>query len=116
MWGISIFFLWIIFDTRWIAIIPAAFMAFGDGVTGIVRNWFFKKRFKHPIGNLFMVAVCIPIGYVFGGYGGIALGGVIAAIIASITERYEFGFLDDNILITLSSSLILILYTFLFSS
>jgi dolichol kinase len=116
MWGISIFILWSILDSPWLAIMPAAFMAFGDGITGIVRNWFFKKRFKHPIGNVFMAAVCIPIGYVFGGYGGIALGGVIAAIIASITERYEFGYLDDNILITFSSSIVLIFYKFLFSA
>jgi phytol kinase len=110
MWGISIFILWVLLDSPWIAIIPAAFMAFGDGITGIIRNWLFKKRFKHPIGNVFMAIVCIPIGFIFGSYAGIAFGGVIAAIIASIGERYEYGLLDDNIIITISSALVLVLY------
>jgi dolichol kinase len=110
MWGLSIFFLWIIFDSPWIAIIPAAFMAFGDGITGIIRNWLFKKRFKHPIGNVFMAFVCLPMGFFFGLQADIPIGGVIAAIVASISERYEYGLLDDNIIITISSSLVLLVY------
>ncbi|MDG6217852.1 MAG: hypothetical protein QCI00_00230 [Candidatus Thermoplasmatota archaeon] len=112
MWGISIFILWRVFDNPWLAILPAAFMAFGDGITGIVRNILFRKRLKHPIGNLFMAMVCIPIGYILGGIGGIALGGIIAGLLASIVERYEFGIIDDNILITLFSSISLYVYFF----
>jgi len=109
MWGLSIFILWTLlgYSNRWIAIIPAAFMAFGDGITGIVRNAIFKQRLKHPIGNVFMAAVCIPIGYFYAGLGSIAYGGVLAAIVASILERFEYGPIDDNILITISSSLVL---------
>jgi len=106
MWAIAIFILWIFFDNPWIAVIPPAFIAFGDGITGIVRNLAFKERRKHPIGNIYMAGVCIPIGYFFGvlsGIEGIAIWGVLAAIIASLFERYEFGPFDDNILITLSS-------------
>jgi hypothetical protein len=110
MWAIAIFILWIVFDNPWIAVIPPAFIAFGDGITGIVRNLAFKERKKHPIGNIYMAGVCIPIGYFFGslsGIEGLALWGVIAALVASLFERYEFGPIDDNVLITFSAIVIL---------
>ena len=110
MWGIAIFVLWEITGNPWIAIIPSAFMSFGDGITGVARNAVFKKRTKHPIGNVFMAAVCIPLGYFLAGLGGIAIGGVIAAVVASVIERYEFGPIDDNILITVSSSIVLYIF------
>ncbi len=110
MWGIAVFVLWTIMENPWIAIIPLVFMAFGDGVTGLVRNSIFKKRTKHPIGNVFMLALCIPMGYILTYLSGIpemAIWGVIAAIVASVVERYEIGPIDDNILITVSSSIVL---------
>ncbi len=110
MWGIAIFVLWYFFDNPWIAVIPPAFIAFGDGITGIVRNFGFRKRSKHPIGNIYMAGLCILIGYFFGrwsGIPGLGLWGVIAAVVASLFERYEYGFLDDNILITISSTFVL---------
>ena len=109
MWGIAIFILWQIYGDPWIAIIPPAFIAFGDGITGIVRNVAFKERRKHPIGNIYMMGVCIPIGYYFANAGSpsIPLWGIIAAIIASFFERYEFGPIDDNILVAGSATAIL---------
>jgi hypothetical protein len=113
MWGIAIFVLWAFFQgtyggaAKWIAVIPPAFIAFGDGITGIVRNFAFKERRKHPIGNIYMVGLCIPIGYFFADVAGIPWWGIIAAVVASLFERYEFGPLDDNILITISSIAVL---------
>ena len=110
MWAIAILILWLLFDDPFIAVIPPAFIAFGDGITGIVRNFAFKERRKHPIGNIYMAGVCIPIGYYLGTLSsieGIAFWAVVAAIIASIFERYEFGPIDDNILITASATVIL---------
>jgi hypothetical protein len=109
MWALAVFILWWVTGSPWIAIIPPAFMAFGDGITGIVRNVAFKERVKHPIGNLYMAGVCIPIGYYFGGIEGIALWGVIAAIAASIVEKFEIGPIDDNVLITITSLAILLI-------
>ena len=89
---------------------PPAFIAFGDGITGIVRNFGFKERNKHPVGNLYMAGVCIPIGYYLGSLSNIpnmTLWGIAAAIIATLFERYEIGSIDDNILITISSTIIL---------
>ena len=113
MWGLSIFILWSITNNAWIAVIPAAFMAFGDGITGIVRNAAFGKRSKHPIGNVYMGCVCVIIGYYLGSLAdlsGMALGGVIAAIAASLVERYELGPFDDNVLITIVSSVVLYIW------
>ncbi len=108
MWGISIFVLWVLFDNPWLAILPALFMAFGDGITGIIRNAFLGERSKHYIGNVFMAITCIPLGYVIGSFAGLAIGGMFSGAIASVIEHYEFGPIDDNILITLSSSIVLI--------
>lgn len=110
MWGITVFILWILMGNPWIAIIPLAFMAFGDGITGIVRNVIFKKRIKHPIGNIFMLAICAPIGYILAHLSeisGMTSWAIVAAIVASIVERYEIGPIDDNILITVCSSIVL---------
>ena len=110
MWSLSIAVLWILFNDPFLAVIPALFMAFGDGVTGVVRNALYKKRSKKPIGNVFMLIICLVIGYYFAGIAvnPIPLWGVFAAISASIVERFEIGPIDDNILITVTAMIILI--------
>jgi dolichol kinase len=118
MWGFTVFILWTITGSPWIAIIPVTFMAFGDGITGIVRNAMFKKRTKHPLGNLYMFGICAPLGFIFAqvsSISGMIIWAVIAAIASSIVERYEFGPIDDNILITITSSIILVI-GFIFST
>ncbi|MDH7507530.1 MAG: hypothetical protein QHH15_07095 [Candidatus Thermoplasmatota archaeon] len=109
MWGLAIFVLWWFFRNPWVAIIPPAFIAFGDGITGIIRNIAFKERKKHIIGNIYMMGVCIPIGYYFAlaSTPSIPIWGVIAAVVASLFERFEFGIIDDNILVTVSAVIIL---------
>ena len=89
----------------WYGVLPVAFMAIGDGVTGIIRNVIFKKRTKSWIGNLGMMLVNIVIGNVMG------IPGIVAGIIASIIEKFEFldGKIDDNITVPLVSFLTLLL-------
>jgi phytol kinase len=111
MWGLSIAILWILFNDPFLAIIPALFMAFGDAVTGVVRNALYKKRTKSPVGNVFMLIVCVMIGYYFASIAvnPIPLWGILAAIAASIVERFEIGPIDDNVLITITAMIILII-------
>ncbi len=106
MAGISVYLLWVLMDDPYLAIIPVIYMAFGDGVTGIARNMVFKKRTKSAIGNIFMAIVCIPSGYYLASLAAtpIPIWGIISAIVASIIERYEFGIIDDNVLITVSAA------------
>jgi phytol kinase len=110
MWGLSIALLWILFNDPFLAVIPSLFMAFGDAVTGFVRNALYKERTKSLVGNVFMFIVCIFIGYYFASVARkpIPLWGILAAAVASIVERFEIGPVDDNILITVSTMIILI--------
>ena len=111
MWWVSISVLWWVIGDPWLAIIPSLFMAFGDGITGIVRNAVIRQRSKSPIGNVFMFLVSAPLGWFAANAGdpSIPVWGVISAAVATIVERYEFGPIDDNILITLCASLVLLL-------
>lgn len=90
------------------AVIPTLFMAFGDTVTGVVRNALYKKKTKSPVGNVFMLVVCILIGYYFASVAinPIPLCGVLAAIVASIVEQFEIRPIDDKILITVSAMIV----------
>jgi len=105
MWGLVILAGWFIDRTFWLGVIPALFMSFGDGVTGIVRNLKYKRRTKAWEGSLAMLIVCVLIGLKMG------WPGVIAAISATIFEKLEF--LDDNISIPAVSFIILTIFFYL---
>lgn len=106
-WGLAIGLSWVFFGNPIYGIIPAAFMSFGDAATGLVRNTLFKRRTKSWIGNIAMLAVCLPIGWFYAG-----LAGVAAGVVASIAEHFEFGPIDDNILITVTSLATLLILTY----
>ena len=110
MWGLSILIGWFFDKTFWLGVIPALFMSFGDGVSGIVRNLKYKKRVKAWEGSLAMFVCCALIGGLKMG-----LGGIIAAILATVIEKVvpvDSNILDDNILIPLVSFLTLIFFKF----
>ena len=111
MLGVSVFAIWEYSNEPWLAILPSLYMAFGDGVTGIIRNKMFAKRTKSAWGNLGMAIVCLPLGWYIGNMTtpAIPVWGLISAIAASIVERYEFGPIDDNVLIVITASVILLL-------
>jgi len=102
-WGASITVLWTLLGDPYKAVVPAVFISFGDAATGVVRNAVFKRRTKHWIGNIAMLLVTLPLGYMLAG-----IPGAVAAVVASVVERYEYGRIDDNVLIALSSTLILL--------
>ena len=110
MWWASITLIWVLVGDPWLAIIPSLFMAFGDGVTGVVRNAVIKKRSKSAIGNVFMFVVSAPLGWVVARMGepSIPVWGLISASVATFVERYEFGPIDDNILITVFATAVLL--------
>ena len=109
MLGISVYILWEYSGEPWLAVLPSLFMAFGDGVTGIIRNKLFKRRTKSAWGNVGMAALCIPLGYIIGNLAepAIPLWGLVSGLVASVVERYEFGPIDDNVLIVVFSSVVL---------
>ncbi len=103
-WGLALIVLWVLFGNPIYAVIPLAFMSFGDAATGVIRNAVYKRRTKSWLGNLGMFMVTLPIGVYYAGYVGL-----IAALIASLVEHYEIPpILDDNVLITISTLAILV--------
>lgn len=110
MWWSSIALLWWLLGNPWLAVLPSLYMAFGDGVTGIARNLFVRRRSKSPIGSLFMLLVCAPLGWFIGGLAAppIPEWGLLSGVLATLVERYEFGPIDDNVLITVTATLVLL--------
>jgi phytol kinase len=111
MWAGSVSALWWLLGDPWLAILPSLYMAFGDGVTGIARNLFVRRRSKSPIGSVFMLIVCVPMGWIVGGHAhpSIPDWGVLSAVVATFVERYEFGPIDDNVLITVAATAVLLI-------
>jgi len=105
MWGLVILAGWFFDKTFWLGVIPALFMSFGDGVTGIVRNIKYKKRTKAWEGSLAMLVVCVLIGLKMG------LAGILAALVATIFEKLEF--IDDNISVPAISFIVLAIFFYL---
>ncbi|MGQ9479232.1 MAG: dolichol kinase [Thermoproteota archaeon] len=107
-WGIILTTGWLLANGDfWFGVVPILFMAFGDAATGIVRNLMFRRRTKSWWGNLAMVLVNIPIGLK------LALPGVISGLFSSFIEHFEFGPIDDNITVPVSSFLILAVFYFI---
>ncbi len=103
MWGLVILIGWFFDKSFWLGVIPALFMSFGDGITGIVRNLKYKKRTKAWEGSLAMFIVCVLIAGLKMG-----LAGIIAALTATLFEKFEF--VDDNISVPFTSFLILLFF------
>ncbi len=102
-WGVSVLVLWLLLGDPRMAILPALMISFGDAATGFVRNFVFGYRTKHWIGNIAMAALVIPLGALYAG-----ITGVVAGILATLVERYEKPPLDDNILIALVVTVVIV--------
>ena len=99
-WGAAVFLTWFLDKTFLLAVVPTLFMAWGDGVTGVVRNLMYKKRTKAWQGSVAMLLVCIPVGALMG------VAGIIAGALSTAVERVEG--IDDNISIPIVSLCVLI--------
>ncbi len=104
MWGLLFLVSYLIWGDLVHGMVIISFMAFGDAATGIVRNYFFKRRTKHWLGNLAMFLVSAPIAYYY-----LGLEGVVSALAASIAEHFEFGPIDDNVLAPSAGLIVLLI-------
>jgi dolichol kinase len=84
----------------WIGILSCLFMAWGDGVTGLVRYAVYKRRTKGAWGNLTMLILCGGLGYFLLGYVGL-----IGGAFSSVLEKFEK--VDDNISVPLGSAVVM---------
>ena len=105
-WGLMAFFLWFLDKSYWLATVPILFMSWGDGVTGIVRNFRYKRRVKGWEGSLAMLITCIPIGAIAG------WAGLASAFVATAAEKQKY--IDDNIAVPLVTVAILVIAKLLF--
>ncbi len=107
MWGTVLTLGWFFSGGNfWFGVLPALFMAFGDAITGVVRNALYKRRTKSWYGNLAMATVSIPTGAILGPMG------VISGFIASIIEHFEFGPIDDNITVPAVTLILLLVVNY----
>ncbi len=84
----------------YVALLPLLYMSFGDGVTGIIRNYVYKKRVKGLWGSLGMLIVSCCLGFIF-----LSIPGLISGILATLLERIKK--IDDNLTISFVSFLFL---------
>lgn len=103
---------WAWLGNPWLAVVPILFMAWGDMLTGIVRNRFYGREVKGNLGSVAMLIVCLIVAYFFEPY----WIGAIGAVVATLVERFtplSRGWIDDNWTIVLSSLLVMgLLYSF----
>jgi dolichol kinase len=81
-------------------------MAWGDGVTGLVRYVVYKTRTKGVRANIAMFILYAGLGYLLLGYIGL-----IGGAFSSIVERFEK--IDDNISVPLGSAVVMMALGFL---
>ncbi len=108
-YGTLLLLMWIIEPNYWgtkdvyIPLVPIYYMSFGDGVTGIIRNYVYKQRRKGLWGSLGMFLVSAPIGYYFFGPIGLA-----SAVLATLVELIKN--VDDNLTVPFSSFAFLLIF------
>ncbi len=98
---------WVWLGDRWLAILPALFMAYGDAVTGLTRSVVYNREFKGNMGSVAMLGACLILAWCF--YQPLWIG-VVGAVVATLAERFtpmSHGWLDDNYTIVLSSLLVM---------
>ena len=104
--GTLLLLMWLLDGNYWstryvlIPLLPIYYMSFGDGVTGIIRNYVYKRRVKGLWGSLGMALLCIPLGYYF-----FRIYGAISGVIATAVELFPL--IDDNLSIPFISFLFL---------
>ncbi len=89
----------------WIGVLSALFLAWGDGLTGVVRSFVYGKRNKGIWGNIAMFAACMTLAYFMNGRVGYVA--FFGAAFASIVEKLEL--IDDNISIPFGSAIVMAL-------
>ncbi len=85
-----------------VPVVATFFMAYGDGVTGVVRNYVYRRWTKGFWGSVAMFLVSAPFGALAAG-----LGGFISATVATIVEKMPW--IDDNLTVPLVSAALLFL-------
>ena len=96
---------WGIFGNPWLAIVPLSFMAFGDAITGLIREKVYGEEVKGFWGSVGMLVVCLLLAIFMSPYWIGAVGAVVATIVEKYTPTTKY--IDDNLTIPLVSGLVM---------
>ena len=103
--AVSVFVGWGLLRNPWLGVLPALFLGFGDAITGLVRNFVYRREVKGAAGSLAMLAVCSALALLVHPY----WIGLAGAVTATIFERITVASprWDDNPALTIGSSLVM---------
>ena len=93
---------WGIFGDRWLAFLPIAFVAWGDGAAGLVRATIWRGRIKSLWPSAIMLGVCLSVAVSFSPF----WIGAVGAIVGSVAERHRpnvAALWDDNVNVVAAS-------------
>jgi len=83
-----------------VPVVATFFMAYGDGVTGVVRNYVYRRWTKGFWGSVAMFLVSAPFGAWAAG-----IGGFLSAAVATLVEKMPW--IDDNLTVPIVSAALL---------
>ena len=106
---------WGYFHQPWLAIVPLLYLAFGDAITGLIRNKVYGKEIKGNWGSAGMLITCLILAYFIHPY----WIGAVGAITATLAEKYtktstlsigrcKFPY-DDNLTVPILSFAVMLL-------
>jgi len=104
---ISLLVGWVWLGNPWLAVVPILYMAWGDMLTGLIRNRVYGREVKGDWGSLGMLVVCLMVGIFFNPYW-IAACGAVAGTLAERFTPISRGFWDDNWTIIVSSLVVMV--------
>lgn len=99
---------WGVFDDKWLAFLPVAFMAWGDDAAGLARDTVCKGKRSRFWPSVVMLIACTGIAFIYHPF----WIGIAGAATATIAERFRINtirFWDDNINVVVSSLAVMII-------
>jgi len=99
---------WGVFDDKWLAFLPVAFIAWGDDAAGLSRDTIFKGRQSRIWPSAIMLISCTGIAFIYHPF----WIGAVGAVTATIAERFRINtirFWDDNINVVVFSLTVMVI-------
>ena len=93
---------WGILGDRWLAFLPIAFVAWGDGSAGLLRATVWRGRIRSLWPSAIMLAVCLAVAASFSPF----WIGAVGAMVATVAERHRpdvAALWDDNVNVVAAS-------------
>ena len=93
---------WGILGNQWLAFLPIAFVAWGDGAAGLARGTIWSEHFRSFWPSAIMLGVCLGVASLFSPF----WIGAVGALVSTAAERYRpnvAAMWDDNVNVVVAS-------------